>query len=518
MRLCLIFSVTILSLYVSASNIIINNSTNYLDGNTTLISPGDTLFIQGGTRNGLDIRNINGSITNPIVIINKDSVCNIISSSNFGLKIVNSKHVKLIGNGTSNQYGFKITSTDIGIQYTGGWSNTSGSSDIEIQQVEIYNCYTGILGKSINDRSSFIQKNSIIANSYFHHIDREAIYLGSSFYHNSNDHLLSGVWVYNNIVDSTGWDGIQIGSATDSCWVFNNHIMNDSYLKTGSQMSGIMLNPGSKCDCYNNFIKNGKGPGIFDQGLGENNIYNNVIINAGVDGDSTAPRGGDGIAIWGVNRPYSTGNSIYVFHNTIVSPMNNGITFAYDPSTQGNQSIISNNIIINPKGKAYHGTTSNNSFIEAYLNASYTNTGNYTNHILSNPKFVNSSMDSFYLQPSSPVINTGSNLFLTEQQYDKDSTIRNLTYITPGAYHSKINTTNIISNRYNYNFYFDKHSKILTVFNLKESDLINVYNLTGQKIHFNKINQTNIRLAHENQRIIIVNINGTAFKVPVWEY
>jgi len=430
----LLFVYVFLSPLLFAASIIVPIGSNGINGSQVTVNPGDTILIQGGTRGALDLRDINGTFSQPIIIMNLDTVVHIVSNQAVGIKISNCNHIKLLGNGSSDFYGFKITSNDIGIQVTGGWSNTSGSSDFHISRVEIYDCMVGILAKSDKDRLSFMQKNTIISYSYFKNIQREAIYLGSSNYQHSNDHLLSGVWVHDNIVDSTGWDGIQVGSAIDSCFVFNNYIRRDSYLKTWGQMSGIMLNPGSKCNCFNNFIKDGYGPGIFDQGMGENMIYNNIIINPGTDGDSTAHRGGDGIAIRGENRPYSAGNSIYVFHNTIVNPMNNAVTFAYDPNIQGGNSIIANNLLIAPKGLAAHPSNPANAYIEAYMGASYSDIGNFKHADKIFVQFIDLGNDDLHLNISSPAYALAVTLIYNEQYYDFDS-IPRLGLLTPGAYH-----------------------------------------------------------------------------------
>ena len=57
--------------------------------------------------------------------------------------------------------------------------------------------------------------------------------------------------------------------------------MYDSQSGVYGQLAGIMLGGGSKCDCYNNNIIEGKGDGIEDHGLGGNRIFNNLIIDAG---------------------------------------------------------------------------------------------------------------------------------------------------------------------------------------------------------------------------------------------
>ncbi len=52
--------------------------------------------------------------------------------------------------------------------------------------------------------------------------------MGQTVYH-CNDtvvlpHILKGVKVYNNVLENTGWDAIQVSSATSDCEIYNNLI------------------------------------------------------------------------------------------------------------------------------------------------------------------------------------------------------------------------------------------------------------------------------------------------------
>jgi hypothetical protein len=78
--------------------------------------------------------------------------------------------------------------------------------------------------------------------------------------------LLNGVKIYNNIISYSGWDGIQVSSASSNCQIYDNLIMFDSQDEYFAQMSGILLGGGSKCDCFNNYITDGKGNGIESHG------------------------------------------------------------------------------------------------------------------------------------------------------------------------------------------------------------------------------------------------------------
>ena len=119
---------------------------------------------------------------------------------------------------------------------------------------------------------------------------------GSSFYTQGKDHLLEGVRIYQNRIENTGWDSLQVGSATN-CEIRGNQILNDSQSRQAYQMGGIIINPGAQCEVFNNKIIDGEGPGIIDQGLGDNHIYNNLIVRPGLNGNANEPRGLDGIIV-----------------------------------------------------------------------------------------------------------------------------------------------------------------------------------------------------------------------------
>ena len=167
--------------------------------------------------------------------------------------------------------------------------------------------------------------------------------------------LLDGVKIYNNIVSFAGWDGIQVSSASANCQVFDNLILNDSQDEVPFQMSGILVGGGSKCDCYNNYIANGKGDGIESHGLGGYRIFNNIIVNAGKTykpEDSTQMKHG----IFVSDVSVQPDSSFYILFNDIINPKSDGIRFS---SIVSRNNLIASNVIINPGNLDYyeHGNT-----------------------------------------------------------------------------------------------------------------------------------------------------------------
>jgi hypothetical protein len=181
------------------------------------------------------------------------------------------------------------------------------------------------------------------------------MYIGSSFYSGETmtcdgkevtlyPSLLSGVRVYNNIVKYSGWDGIQVGSASTDCLIMNNLVIFDSQAAVNYQMSGILIGGGSNCDCYNNYIYKGKGDGIESLGLAGYRIYNNVIVDAGRNyfpADPSKMKYG----IYVNDNSCQDGKSFSILFNDIINPKTNGIRFS---SIKSKKNLIASNAIINP--------------------------------------------------------------------------------------------------------------------------------------------------------------------------
>ncbi len=138
--------------------------------------------------------------------------------------------------------------------------------------------------------------------------------------------------------------GIQVGSAPQNCNIYDNTLTKYSQANISGFQGGILNNPGSVCNIYRNFIQDGIGTAIILQGNGNNQIYDNQIINAGQDGT-----GGHGIIVLTGSNP---GNSIYIWRNTIITPKNYGINYY---NTKGAENRIENNRIVAPGNYAAEG-------------------------------------------------------------------------------------------------------------------------------------------------------------------
>lgn len=370
--LCFLLIILSFNSEIKASNIVVDVQTSLVDRSIAPFNQlvaGDTIFFAAGKRDNILIRNFHGEAGKPFIFINKDGVVEFDTDHNYAISVQNCRFFTITGTGTkSTFYGIQIervlNGTGIGV---GGLS-----SDFEIDHIQIKNVpIAGIYAKTDPDcsgnttREYFTQFNTIIHDNYIENAGNEGLYVGSTKYFgqtvncNGKDTLLmpsvlEGVKIYNNIIKNSGWDGIQVSSATRDCQVYGNQILNDSEAGYTNQMSGIIIGGGSKCDCYNNLISDGKGDGIEIHGLGGNHIFNNIIVNAGktyFPGDFESSKMKHGIFVTDVS--VENDSSFFIQNNTIINPKSDGIRFS---SVKSKNNLIASNAIINPGNFNYYET------------------------------------------------------------------------------------------------------------------------------------------------------------------
>lgn len=402
-------------------DVLVENNELIVDGSS--LNPSARICIKEGTRGYLLFRNLKGTVDQPIEIVNQGSV--IIDTDHFyGLKTSNCQFVKIIGSTTDKQYGFTIRRVGNGA----GISLDDMSSDIELAGFEIsYTALGGIYAKTDPDcsfeatRENFTFKNLSIHDCYLHHIQDEGFYIGSSKFTGQYlpncdttvlPHLMHNVLIYNNLIENTGWDGLQVSSSVGDCQIYNNKIYFDSQRETTYQMSGILIGGGSDCDCYNNQIFDGKGDGIDVFGQGTMNIYNNLIVRAGKSFQPNDPsESRHGIFIG--NSPDQQVSDNILIHNTIISPKSTGIRY-FNAYTSYN--LIANNIITNPGAydiigyKAYFDHQLAESLYEEITNI-YAQESAPLN-------FMDLQADNYDLKANSIAVNTASDLGSYNPQFD----------------------------------------------------------------------------------------------------
>ncbi len=416
----------------------ISNDQQLFDGISNNVLPGDTICVLAGNRNYLELRNIQGSEGSPVTVINKGGVVLINSDWSYGIKLNDCSHTKFTGCGFDQiPYGFIIQEVTIG----SGISVDNKSTDIEIEKTEIGNvAIGGIYAKTEPDytgdctfpavRDSFTMYNTVIHDCYLHDIGNEGMYIGSSKYmgqsiYHCNDtvvlpHVLVGVKVYDNILENTAWDAIQVSSAVSDCEIHDNIIINDSYAEYPHQMSGILIGGGSECDCYNNKIINGKGDGIDLLGLGGNKIYNNLIVNPGKDyHPNDPPMDYQKHGIWVGDIFTEPSKNFYFFNNTIISPRTSGIKLSNASITNN---YVQNNIIMDPGAYQEIGE-------DAYICIGHPSVHlivdhNYLNTDTSLAQFVDPLNLIYDLKAKSPAVNTGIDLSGSGITFDLENRIR----------------------------------------------------------------------------------------------
>ncbi|RFZ84339.1 right-handed parallel beta-helix repeat-containing protein [Mucilaginibacter terrenus] len=369
----------------------------YVDGKDIL--PGTIVSIPAGTRGALLLKNFHGTEANPIVIVNKGGTVNITAAAtaSYGFKTQNCQYFKILGNGdASSKYGIAVTGGNIGM------TMDALSTDFEIANVEVRNSgFAGIMAKTdptcdqATWRGNFTMKNVVLHDNYVHNTGGEGFYVGNSFYANGVQtscgkvmpHDVVGVKVYNNQVDSTGCEGIQVGSAIADCAIYNN-VVNFPGLSpfASGQNNGIQLGEGTGGKCYSNIVRNAPGAGIIVLGLGDNTVANNVIINSGMYG------------IFADSR-YTPGPYFRFVNNTIINSKTAGIRLN---STTIPMNVVANNAIVS--------SLNNNAISRMNTSVKLTSASNYIGADVSALEYTDLDGGDFTLLPSSPLIGAGTDV------------------------------------------------------------------------------------------------------------
>lgn len=384
------------------------------------VGPGDTLRLQPGRRKLLILRNLIGSANQPLVVINGNGLVDINSDHYFGISLRHCNHVKITGTGTPGlKYGIRV----LNIQGS-GFCIGDFSTNIETDHIEIGEIlYSGIIAKTEPDcdfdRNSFIQENTIIHDCYIHNTGNEGMYIGSSFYAGQTlqcdgqpkvvfPALLRDVDIYDNIIEHSGWDGIQVSSATNAR-IHHNKIKLDSQAKVDWQMTGITLGGGSTGSIYSNSIEQGEGTGIFTNGLGEISIYNNIILNPGYSNNQSS--GSYGIYV--TDAFAYPGMYFSIFNNLITQPKKNGIHLINTLSE--NKNSIQNNAI--SKTLTQNSNSQESQFIEVKGNTAIVKS-NYFATEIDKLKLEKDSCGNYQLSNYSPLIDAGSSIIRGDFIYD----------------------------------------------------------------------------------------------------
>jgi len=394
-----------------------SNNSIVFDGAAQGVQPGQTICIQAGYRKKITFRNLVGSATNYITIKNCGGKVEIGGAANLAtnedpLTFQSSRYFRVTGTGDVNfEQGIKILGSKPGRM---GIACNSKSSDLEIDHIEITQVgFAGIMAKDDPrcddysvDRPNFTMYNLSIHDNYIHDIGGEGIYLGNSFFRGTGPrgctsqihypHELRGVRVYNNRIHNTGWEAIQVGSAVADVEVYNNHITNFATEDKSSQNGGIQMGLGSTGRVYNNFLKGGSsGVGIEIQGIGENYVYNNIVVNPGSVGINVNTRSTP-LATDIVDQGYLGG--VYIINNTIIGASSKAVrVINVGPVSYSPGNVIYNNLIVHPTS----------SWLQFPYQTDWTSSHNVILNNLTDAHFINASQDDYRIFSTSPARNAG---------------------------------------------------------------------------------------------------------------
>jgi hypothetical protein len=372
-----------------------------IDGLKLGIQPGDVICLDATKQYGaIRFTNIVGTATNPVIIRTCGGPTASVtapSTASYAIKVDNSKYFRISGGETEGVYGIKVRGGNIGIQLD------YLSTNFEVDHVEVSNVgFAGIMAKTdptcdnATIRGNFTLTDVFVHHNYVHDTGGEGLYIGNSFYNggvNTSCGLrypgeLKNIKIFKNHVVNSGWESIQLGCAVSGAEVYENVVENYGVANVNAQNNGIQIGEGTGGLCYNNYVKGGKGTGIIVLGLGDNVVFNNIIINAG------------GFGIFCDDR-YSPGPGFKLVNNTIVNPLSDGIRIYADLANLNN--VIQNNLIANPGSYGKYAsprttadsyvyklssavklTISNNWYTQANQLANYLVLGSFSTSLLTN--------------------------------------------------------------------------------------------------------------------------------------
>ncbi|AYL96710.1 right-handed parallel beta-helix repeat-containing protein [Mucilaginibacter celer] len=373
----------------------------------TNIPAGGVVYIPAGRRGALLLKNFKGTLTAPIIVVNQGGKVTFSTdvTASYGFKTQNCRYFKVLGNGDpAVKYGFEVEGGNIGM------TMDDLSTDFEIGYFDVHNSgFAGIMAKTdptcdpATWRGHFTMRNVNIHDNYIHQTGGEGIYIGNSFYEDGVSsscgtvlpHDVVNLRVLRNVTDSTGSEGIQVGSATSGCIIYGNNVNHPGISPFSAyQDNGIQIGEGTGGKCYNNVVKNAPGNGIIVLGLGDNLVYNNYILNSksyGIFADSR----------------YTPGPNFQFINNTVVGSLLGGIKL--NSETIPMNTVI-NNAFIQPAGVQ--------AIIKKSSDVKLTALNNYVGTNVNDCKFLNYNGGNFRLQASSPFIDKGTDVAVYGVQID----------------------------------------------------------------------------------------------------
>lgn len=373
-----------------------------VDGAQLGIKPGDRICFSASTKytNSITFKNIIGSADKPVIISNCDGTAVLtVSGRPFNFKTSNSKYFRITGGNANGVYGIRMSGST-----SNGMVLTELSTNFEVDHVEIFNVgFAGLMAKTDPscdkpyNRGQFTMRDIKIHHNYVHDTGGEGFYIGHSFFNGYElscgvklPHTIEGVWIHHNTIKGTAWDGLQLSCATKDAEVYSNSIDNFGTAAKADQNYGIILGGGTAGKCYSNFVTGGTGTSLVAFGLGDNILYNNILVNSAKTG------------IFCDERTTTLGAGYKVINNTVINPKEVGIR-VYGDKVPSN--LVINNIVVNPGQYSTYGNSAFIMKLNSMSNVVMSN--NYTTRNILDVKFVNASSANYRLASGSPAIDKG---------------------------------------------------------------------------------------------------------------
>ncbi|MCU0335410.1 MAG: right-handed parallel beta-helix repeat-containing protein [Chitinophagaceae bacterium] len=419
------------------------------------VAPGEKICIMAGTYSYISLEGLVGTAARPISITNCGGPVlfngGASATPNFGIRVVKSRFFRVSGSGAPGvKYGLRV---DGGTRsFSSGLAMADSVSNVEIENVEVRMASVGFIIKT-NAAScapgtwagAWEISNLDIHDNYVHNTQGEGFYIGNTMYTATVQNCAGAtvtvetqttrnVKVYRNLLDTLGWDGIQVATTVAGVEIYDNVVRNYGTLNIGSQQAGIILGGKSNGRVYNNVVNFGTGNGIQVFGSGTNFVYNNLVVNAG-RGTTLQD------AMFIDDRP-AAGFAplvVKVVNNTVVTPGRDGIRASNTNRTMASGSEFVNNLVVAP------GTVGSSStpYIIFPSNIGATQRNNINRATVAEAAFVNAAAANYRIQASSPARNAGAAISSFGFAADLEGVLRpSGAAVDAGAYEFIENSTN----------------------------------------------------------------------------
>ncbi|PRP93118.1 hypothetical protein ENSA5_44930 [Enhygromyxa salina] len=318
------------------------------------VGPGDSVCVRGGAREFLRLYDFVGANEQWIEVRNCEGQVEIDNEDRgYGLTMDGSRYVRITGSGdTDFEYGFRVRASRTGPDYSASGVVVGGlSSDYELDHFEVYE--SGFAGFSLKTEptcdgsanlGNFVQYDTRIHHHWIHDTRGEGIYFGSTGYGGRDyncdgqtttlyPHEHHGVEIHHNLIENTGWDGMQVGVSPVDCKVWANYIHDVGLEGVEYQQQGMQIGGASQCEIWGNRLERGPTNGIFIQFADNTYVHDNLIVDFGQSGIYSNSN----------MLPELDGASYVFVHNTVLRSGRFGLA-VFGPNLVGN--IGWNNLVL----------------------------------------------------------------------------------------------------------------------------------------------------------------------------